>query len=61
MRLLRPDDKPTNRVVFVQWETRDAYDAYKKSEVFRKTHAGVNPAWFMGPPKVERFEEIFAL
>ena len=61
MTLLRPEDSPTSRRVFVLWESRDAYESYKKSDVFRKTHAGVDVTWFQGPPKVEKMDVAFFL
>lgn len=61
LHLLRPSDSPTSRLVSVLWASQDAYEGYKKSEVFRQTHAGVNPTWFLGPPKVQRLDVLYSL
>lgn len=61
MTLLTPQGNPGSRRVFALWESPAAYEAYKKSDVFRKTHADVNMTWFMGPPKVQKMNVVFAL
>lgn len=61
MTLMRPIDSPTSRRVFALWESAEAYENYKKSDVFRKTHAGVDITWFMGPPKVQKMDVVFTL
>lgn len=61
MTLLRMRDSPNSRQVYVLWESAEAYDNYKKSDVFRQTHAGVDITWFTGPPKVEKMDVVFLL
>lgn len=61
MTLLRVRTSPSSRQVYVLWESVDAYENYKKSDVFRQTHAGVNFTWFTGPPKVEKMDVVFTL
>ena len=40
------------------WQSRDAFEAWTKSEAFRKAHAGAggNAGLYAGPPKLELFE-----
>lgn len=42
------------------WQDRDAFDAWTKSEHFRKAHAnaGSNAALYLGPPRFEGFETV---
>lgn len=61
LHLMSPDGNPTSRAVMALWRSREDYEAYKKSEIFRQTHAGINPTWFMGPPKVERLDVVYSL
>ena len=61
MTLLRPEANPATRQIYVLWESADAYEGFKKSEVFRKTHAGVDPSWFKGPPMVEKMDVAFSI
>lgn len=40
------------------WESKDAFEAWTKSEAFKKAHSGAGGSrdMFMGPPKLECFE-----
>jgi len=40
------------------WASREAFEAWTKSEAFRKAHAnaGDNRAMYLGPPRFEGFE-----
>ena len=40
------------------WASRDAFEAWTKSEAFRKAHAnaGDNKLMYLGPPRFEGFE-----
>ena len=42
------------------WESRSAFEAWTKSEAFRKAHAnaGSRKDIYMGPPKLECFEAV---
>lgn len=46
-----------------QWESRDAFTAWTKSEAFRKAHAGAggNAALYLDRPVFEGFETLQAL
>ena len=61
LHLMRPSASPTSRLVVALWRSQDDYEAYKKSDVFKQTHAGVNPTWFMGPPKIEKLDVVYSL
>lgn len=41
------------------WESGDAFEAWTKSEEFRKAHAGAggNRNIYLGPPQIELFED----
>jgi len=41
------------------WESGDAFEAWTKSEEFRKAHAGAgaNKHIYLGPPQIELFED----
>jgi heme-degrading monooxygenase HmoA len=41
------------------WESRDAFEAWTRSEAFRQAHAhaGGNRAIYLGPPQLELFED----
>jgi len=43
-----------------KWESRDAFEAWTKSEAFRKAHAsaGSRKDIYMGPPQLECFEVV---
>ena len=40
------------------WASRDAFEAWTRSEAFRKAHAnaGDNKSMYLGPPRFEGFE-----
>jgi heme-degrading monooxygenase HmoA len=42
------------------WESSDAFEAWTKSEAFRKAHAGAGGTKniYLGPPQFEGFEEV---
>lgn len=42
------------------WESKDAFEAWTKSEAFRKAHAnaGSRKDIYMGPPQLECFESV---
>ncbi|WP_286238646.1 antibiotic biosynthesis monooxygenase family protein [Neptuniibacter halophilus] len=42
------------------WESEDAFQAWTRSEAFRKAHANARPAKdiYLGPPKFEGFAEV---
>jgi heme-degrading monooxygenase HmoA len=42
------------------WESGDAFEAWTKSEAFRKAHvnAGTNKDIYLGPPQFEGFESV---
>ena len=43
------------------WESREAFEAWTKSEAFRKAHAnaGSRKEIYLGPPQLECFESAF--
>lgn len=43
-----------------EWESREAFDAWTKSEAFKKAHANARGAKgiYLGPPQFEGFETI---
>ena len=43
-----------------KWESRDAFEAWTKSEAFRKAHAsaGRRKDIYLGPPQLECFEVV---
>lgn len=42
------------------WESRDAFEAWTKSDAFRQAHAGARPSMdlYLGPPELETFESV---
>lgn len=42
------------------WETKEAFEAWTRSEAFRKAHAsaGANKDMYLGPPQFEGFEVV---
>jgi heme-degrading monooxygenase HmoA len=42
------------------WESREAFEAWTKSEAFRQAHAnaGGNKDMYLGPPQFEGFEVV---
>lgn len=61
-RLLRgpSDDAATLYSTHTVWESRDAFDAWTRSEAFRKAHAGAGDTkhLYAGSPKLELFESV---
>lgn len=48
-------------IVMTLWESREAFEAWTKSEAFRTAHmkAGQTPKeWFAAPTKLEAFEAV---
>lgn len=45
-----------------EWESREAFEAWTKSEAFKKAHANARAAKgiYLGPPQFEGFETIEA-
>lgn len=60
--VLRPSEGMGNQhVVMTMWESREAFEAWTRSEAFRKAHekAGETPkTWFIAPTKLETFESV---
>lgn len=59
--VLRPVDPEDPYVVVTVWETREAFEAWTRSEAFQRGHArsGTLPREaFRGPSKLERYEWI---
>lgn len=58
--VLRPAEGSCDQhIVMTLWEDRAAFEAWTKSEAFRKAHekAGTTPKeWFAAPTKLEMFE-----
>lgn len=42
------------------WESREAFEAWTRSEAFRKAHAqaGAGKGVYLGPPQFEGFEDV---
>lgn len=42
------------------WKSREAFEAWTRSDAFRKAHAGVRPQTdlYLGPPRLEVFESV---
>ena len=42
------------------WETKEAFEAWTRSDAFRKAHAsaGANKDMYLGPPQFEGFEVV---
>ncbi len=60
--VLRPQQNTSDQhIVMTLWESRQAFEAWTKSESFRQAHvkAGQTPkAWFSGPTKLEIFDAV---
>ncbi len=60
--VLRPaEGSAEQHVVMTLWESREAFEAWTRSESFRAAHAnaGQTPkTWFAGPSKLEMFEAV---
>jgi len=61
-RLLRgpSDEEATLFVSHSTWESREAFEAWTKSEDFRKAHAGARApeGTYLGHPRFEGFEDV---
>lgn len=56
--VLKPDRPDTPHVVLTFWESKEAFEAWTRSEAFQKghRHSGTLPAEaFLGPSKLETF------
>jgi len=59
--VLRPVGDDGQHVVMTLWESRADFEAWTRSEAFRKAHerAGQTPKeWFAGPSRLEMFESV---
>jgi len=60
--VLRPVEESSGRyIVMTLWESREAFQAWTKSDAFRKAHAGARKApegMYLGPGKIEVFETV---
>ena len=56
----QPDAEATLYASHSVWESREAFEAWTRSEAFRKAHAGARaPAGlYLGHPRVEVFEAV---
>jgi len=54
------DERRTLYATHTIWASRDAFEAWTRSEAFRKAHAGAggNKDIYAGPPKLELFESV---
>lgn len=54
------DDNGTLFSSHAVWESRDAFEAWTRSEAFRKAHASAGSArdLYLGPPRFEGFEVV---
>ena len=54
------NDEYTLFVSHSTWESREVFEAWTKSEAFRKAHATAGGAKgiYLGPPQFEGFEEV---
>lgn len=54
-------DEYTLFATHVIWESREAFEAWTRSEAFRKAHANaggtINKDIYLGPPQLELFED----
>lgn len=60
--VLRPTEGTSGQhIVMTLWESRDAFEAWTRSDSFRQAHtrAGQTPKeWFAAPTKLEMFESV---
>ncbi|PIQ33537.1 MAG: antibiotic biosynthesis monooxygenase [Zetaproteobacteria bacterium CG_4_9_14_3_um_filter_49_83] len=60
--VLRPQEGFSDQhIVMTLWESREAFEAWTKSDSFRQAHAkaGQTPKeWYAGPNKLEIFESV---
>ena len=54
------DDSGTLFSSHAAWESREAFEAWTRSEAFRKAHAnaGGSREMYLGPPQLELFEVV---
>lgn len=54
------DETCTLYATHTVWESRDAFEAWTKSEAFRKAHAGAggHKDLYAGPPRLELFGSV---
>jgi len=54
------DEERTLFATHTAWESRDAFEAWTRSEAFRKAHAGAggHKDLYVGPPRLELFESV---
>lgn len=54
------DDECTLFASHSVWESRDAFEAWTRSEAFRKAHASAGGAKgvYLGPPQLELFDAV---
>ncbi|MGB0670742.1 MAG: antibiotic biosynthesis monooxygenase family protein [Rhodospirillales bacterium] len=55
------DDNQTLYASHSQWDSREAFEAWTRSEAFRKAHAGAGDRrdMYLGHPQFEGFEVVF--
>lgn len=59
--VLRPDDPEVPFVVVTEWESKEAFEAWTRSEAFQKGHrqsGTLPPDAFLGPSRVEAFTVV---
>lgn len=54
------DERATLFASHSRWESRAAFEAWTRSEAFRKAHSGAggNREMHLGPPQLELFESV---
>lgn len=54
------DEEATTFVSHTVWESQDAFEAWTKSEAFRRAHAGApkTQGLYLGPPRFEGFVAV---
>ena len=43
-------------LVVTRWETEEAYNAWTKSDSFKRAHAGAPPSFILGPGQINKFD-----
>lgn len=56
LEVLRPLQEQGVFVSMAHWETREAFEAWTKSEQFAEGHKNRHPGMFQGPPQFEMYE-----
>lgn len=57
--LWRPDEGTI--LAIAKWESKEAFEQYPRSEMFRRHHSGLNNADLQGPPRMDTYEgEVIA-